>query len=84
MRSSLIAFASLFVLANLSSPAQARGCVKGAVVGGVAGHLAGHHAALGAAAGCVVGHHEAQKKARDTRQAGRDERRIDPRDVDHR
>jgi hypothetical protein len=45
-------------------PAQAAGCLKGAVVGGAAGHLAGHHGILGAGAGCVIGHHEANKHAR--------------------
>jgi hypothetical protein len=30
----------------------------------VAGHLAGHHGVLGAGAGCVIGHHEANKQAR--------------------
>jgi hypothetical protein len=45
-------------------PAQAAGCLKGAAVGGVAGHVAGHHGVLGAGAGCVIGHHEANKHAR--------------------
>jgi hypothetical protein len=48
-----------------SSPATARGCLKGAVVGGVAGHFAGHHGLLGAGAGCIIGHHEANKRARE-------------------
>jgi hypothetical protein len=48
----------------MSSPANAAGCLKGAAVGGVAGHLAGHHGVLGAGAGCVIGHHEANKHAR--------------------
>lgn len=47
-----------------AAPAQAAGCLKGAAVGGVAGHLAGHHGVLGAGAGCVVGHHEANKHAK--------------------
>jgi hypothetical protein len=47
-----------------SPPTQAAGCLKGAAVGGVAGHFAGHHGALGAGAGCVIGHHEANKHAR--------------------
>ena len=46
-----------------AAPAEAKGCLKGAVVGGVAGHMAGH-GKLGAAAGCAVGHHNANKKAK--------------------
>jgi hypothetical protein len=53
-------FACVCLLALVSSPAEAKGCIKGAIVGGVAGHMAGH-GKLGAAAGCVVGHHEANK-----------------------
>jgi hypothetical protein len=48
----------------MSSAANAAGCLKGAAVGGVAGHVAGHHGVLGAGAGCVIGHHEANKHAR--------------------
>lgn len=48
-----------------SSPAHAKGCLKGAVIGGVAGHYAGHHGLLGAGAGCIIGHHEANKHARE-------------------
>ena len=48
----------------LASSANAKGCLKCAAVGGVAGHLAGHHGVLGAGAGCVIGHHEANKHAR--------------------
>ena len=44
--------------------ANAAGCLKGAAVGGVADHVAGHHGVLGAGAGCVIGHHEANKHAR--------------------
>jgi len=47
-----------------ATPASAKGCLKGAVVGAVAGHFAGHHGLLGAGAGCVIGHHEANKHAR--------------------
>lgn len=51
----------------LSSPANAKGCIRGAVVGGVAGHYAHHHAIAGAMAGCVAGHvyykHKAQQAA---------------------
>jgi hypothetical protein len=54
---------------SLYSPsATAKGCLKGAVVGGVAGHYAGHHGLLGAGAGCVIGHHEANKHARERQQ----------------
>jgi hypothetical protein len=48
----------------MSSAANAAGCLKGAAVGGVAGHFAGHHGVLGVGAGCVIGHHEANKHAR--------------------
>lgn len=60
-------------LALSSTPAPARGCLKGAIVGGVAGHFAGHHGLLGAGAGCVIGHHEANKHARERERAYRDE-----------
>ena len=56
-------------LALSSTPAPARGCLKGAVIGGVAGHFAGHHGLLGAGAGCVIGHHEANKHARERERA---------------
>jgi hypothetical protein len=52
------------------APAQAAGCLKGAAVGGVAGHMAGHHGVLGAGAGCVIGHHEANKHARQQQTQG--------------
>src|SRR5438270_12741344 len=52
-------------LALSSTPAPAKGCLKGAAIGGVAGHFAGHHGLLGAGAGCVIGHHEANKHARE-------------------
>jgi hypothetical protein len=61
-------------LALSSNPALASGCLKGAVVGGIAGHFAGHHGLLGAGAGCVIGHHEANKHARERERAYRDER----------
>lgn len=48
--------------------ADAKGCIKGAVVGGVAGHYTHHHGVLGAAAGCVIGHHMANKKAKENKQ----------------
>jgi uncharacterized protein YcfJ len=51
-------------LALGATSAQAKGCIKGAVVGGVVGHFAGHHGTVGAAAGCAIGHHEANKNAR--------------------
>lgn len=58
----------------MSSGANAAGCLKGAAVGGAAGHFAGHHGVLGAGAGCVIGHHEANKHARQqaTRNQGSD------------
>jgi len=52
-----------------SPPAAAKGCLKGAVIGGAAGHFAGHHGLLGAGAGCAIGHHEANKHARERQQA---------------
>jgi hypothetical protein len=48
-----------------ATPAPAAGCLKGAVIGGVAGHYVGHHGLLGAGAGCLIGHHEANKHARE-------------------
>jgi uncharacterized protein YcfJ len=40
--------------------------MKGAAAGGVAGHFVGNgHAVLGAAGGCAVGHHMANKKAKE-------------------
>jgi hypothetical protein len=56
-------------LSQSSSPASAKGCLKGAVIGGVAGHFAGHHGVLGAGAGCIIGHHEANKHARERERA---------------
>jgi len=66
MRASIcfVAVAAVALLGQ-SGPAPAKGCIKGAVVGGVAGHYAGHHGFLGAAAGCAVGHHEANKHAKE-------------------
>ena len=63
----LTAGLGLVALATSASapPALAKGCIKGAVVGGVAGHVAGHHGFLGAVAGCAIGHHEANKHARE-------------------
>ena len=65
------AAAGAFLLLGQPGPASAKGCLKGAFVGGVAGHYAGHHGLLGAAAGCAIGHHEANKRARE--QGYRDE-----------
>ncbi len=56
-------------LALSPTPASARGCLKGAVIGGAAGHFAGHHGLLGAGAGCIIGHHEANKHARERERA---------------
>ena len=55
-------------LAISTGAADAKGCIKGAVVGGAAGHFAHHHGVLGAAAGCVIGHHMANKKAKENGQ----------------
>ena len=60
--------ATLMTAAALSfgtTGASAKGCIKGAIVGGVAGHVAHHHGLMGAAAGCAIGHHMANKKAKD-------------------
>jgi hypothetical protein len=59
------AFALVLAAGLIPAPVQAAGCLKGAAIGGVAGHLAGHHALLGAGAGCAIGHHEANKHARE-------------------
>ena len=58
------AILGVLLVASLSGPADAAGCLKGAVVGGVAGHYAGNHGLLGAGAGCLVGRHYAKKHAR--------------------
>jgi len=55
-------------IAISSGAADAKGCIKGALVGGAAGHYAHHHGFLGAAAGCVIGHHMANKKAKENGQ----------------
>lgn len=68
MRTILLSTASAALLMagiSAAAPAQAKGCIKGAVVGGVAGHVAGHHGLVGAGAGCAVGHHMANKKAKE-------------------
>jgi outer membrane lipoprotein SlyB len=52
-------------IAISTGAADAKGCIKGALVGGAAGHYAHHHGVLGAAAGCVIGHHMANKKAKE-------------------
>ena len=60
----IVAAGALALFAQVDT-AAAKGCIKGAIVGGIAGHYAGHHGMAGAAAGCVIGHHEANKKARE-------------------
>lgn len=67
MKSILMSAALALALAAGLTPAsvKAAGCLKGAAIGGAAGHLAGHHGLLGAGAGCVIGHHEANKHARE-------------------
>jgi len=68
----LITFLSLTLAAALSTgTADAKGCVKGALVGGAAGHFVHHHGLIGAAIGCWIGHHEANKRAREERNAAR-------------
>jgi hypothetical protein len=59
MKSTIFAASLALALAPLavSSPAEAKGCLKGAAVGAVAGH----HGVLGAIGGCAVGHHMANK-----------------------
>ncbi|MGP0149058.1 hypothetical protein [Pseudomonas oryzihabitans] len=57
------------LLLGASQVTFAAGCIKGAVVGGAAGHVAGGHGVAGAAAGCAIGHHEANKKAKEEQQA---------------
>jgi hypothetical protein len=72
MRTLLMPAALAITLTGLAwspTPASAKGCLKGAVVGGVAGHYAGHHGLMGAGAGCVIGHHEANKNARERERA---------------
>jgi hypothetical protein len=57
----IIALSCVALSIMVTSPADAKGCLKGAVVGGAAGHYAGHHGLIGAAAGCLIGRHEARK-----------------------
>ncbi|MBV9153897.1 MAG: hypothetical protein JO204_19195 [Alphaproteobacteria bacterium] len=64
----IIGAAAILLAATLvPGSANAAGCIKGAIVGGVAGHMLGHGKA-GAAAGCVVGHHNANKAAKNNDQ----------------
>lgn len=65
MKTRIFAAVLLMSLASMSHVANAAGCLKGAAVGGVGGHFAGHHGLLGAAAGCAIGHHQANKQARE-------------------
>ena len=65
MKSQVIALSLLVTIASFSGIASAKGCLKGAAIGGVAGHVAGKHGVVGAAAGCAIGHHHANKKAKD-------------------
>lgn len=64
MKSILISCATALALAGVAEAASAKGCLKGAAVGGIGGHVAGHHGLIGAAAGCAVGHHMANKAAK--------------------
>ena len=65
MKTRIFAAVLLMSLASMSHVANAAGCLKGAAIGGVAGHVAGKHGVVGAAAGCAIGHHHANKKAKD-------------------
>ncbi len=71
MRAFLGCAAWALVVVTLTTPADAKGCIKGAVVGGIAGHAA-HHTFLGAVTGCVVGHHLAKKHENAEPAAGQD------------
>src|SRR5579863_10382918 len=65
MQKWIIVGAALLSLPLMSAGVEAKGCLKGAAVGGVAGHMVGKgHGVAGAAAGCAIGHHEANKKAK--------------------
>jgi len=64
----LPAIAISALLLGASQATFAAGCVKGAVVGSAAGHVADGHGVAGAAAGCAIGHHEANKKAKQEQQ----------------
>jgi hypothetical protein len=64
MKLSLAFFALAALAVAVTSPADAKGCLKGAVVGGVAAHYAGHHGTIGALAGCAYGRHRAKEQAR--------------------
>ena len=68
---SLAIFIAVAALAAVSTPADAKGCLKGAAVGGVAGHYAGHHGVLGAIAGCAYGRHRANEQDRARQGTGR-------------
>jgi hypothetical protein len=65
----LVTILSLCVGLGLATDASAAGCLSGAVAGGVVGHVAGHHGLVGAAVGCAVGHHEAEVKQKQVKQA---------------
>jgi hypothetical protein len=65
MRSLCIWATLALVMTAMTTPADARGCIKGAIVGGAAGHYAHHHGVVGAVIGCAIGHHEARKHDRE-------------------
>ena len=83
IRKIMLAFAACGLMAVGVSSADAKGCLKGAVVGGIAGHMAGH-GVLGAAGGCAVGHHIANRSARDTERQQTDQRVAPDYDQNHR
>lgn len=66
-KKSILTLATVTFLASAGMTTASAGCLTGAAIGGVAGHVAGH-GVLGAAAGCAVGHHEAEKKAKNAAQ----------------
>jgi outer membrane lipoprotein SlyB len=66
MKSKAIGLVACVVSLAIAGQANAAGCMKGAAAGGVAGHFVGKgHAVAGAAGGCAVGHHMANKKAKE-------------------
>ena len=68
-----LAVASL--IPAVSTPVEAKGCIKGAIVGGVAGHYAGRHGVLGAVGGCIAGRklaNDAEKRKLEEQQQRQD------------
>ena len=65
-----IGAATMFYFSAQSADA---GCLKGAIIGGIAGHYAGNHGLLGAGAGCFIGNELANRPARRSTMATRDQ-----------